>query len=73
MKRRTHNIIPDQLQPRLMVAPPTVIHHGGGGKNATDARQMFNIQMQDDFTIGTWNVRTQYAHGKMEELIDEEK
>ena len=62
MKRRTQNAIPDWSHPGLTMTIPPSIHHGRGGMNTTDAKYVFNIQMQNDFTIGTWNVRTLYAH-----------
>ncbi|KAI0225359.1 hypothetical protein LSAT2_023805 [Lamellibrachia satsuma] len=52
-----------------MTAPP-VVHQDGGVKYATGAPTK-KIHGRNDITIGTWNVRTLRAAGKLKELTHE--
>ena len=47
---------------------PSILHHDGSVKYATDAL-IYKIHTREDITIGTCNVRTLNATGKLKELI----
>jgi len=49
---------------------PTVAHQDGGDKYATGATKN-KIRGRENICIGTWNVRTLHAEGKVEELTHE--
>mgnify|MGYP006275504321 CR=1 FL=1 len=65
--------IPDRSRPG---SPTTALstdkHQGGGDKSATGAKDTFKLP-SEKVTIGTWNVRTLYACGKVKELEHELK
>ena len=64
------NTIPDRPLTGLPRSAPSTTRDGGG-KYATGTRQDDNIPSKirgrSNITIGTWNVRTLHAVGKMEE------
>ena len=65
------NIIPDRSRPgSTTTAFSTGRHQGGDDKSATGARHTLRLP-SEKMTIGTWNVRTLYACGKMKELEHE--
>ena len=67
------NTIPDRPLTGLPRSAPSTTR-GGGGKYATGTRQdnlPSKIRARNNITIGTWNVRTLHAVGKMEELEHE--
>ena len=66
------NAILDWSQPRSSMTMPTIVHQDEGVKCATDA-SVSNICIGDYFVIGTWNVRTVYMPGKVQELTHEMK
>ena len=70
--KANHNAIPDLSQHRSSMAVPTIVHQDGGVKCTTDTL-VPKICIRDDFIIGTWNVRTLYAPGKVQELTHEMK
>jgi len=66
--------IPDRSRPGLpTTAPPIEVHQGGSDKSATgDKTQIKKIKLPaKGITVGTWNVRTLYATGKLKELCYE--
>ena len=70
------NLILDRSTPGLTRAAPAVAHQGGGGKWTTDdqpnqPKQPNKIRGRENIVIGTWNVRTLRAAGKLEELTHE--
>lgn len=67
MMNSTPQIIPDRSPPGLPRTAPSAAHQGGGDKYATGAK----IRGRDNITIGTWNVRTLHATGKLQELTHE--
>ena len=72
MKQTIHTNIPDQSSPGLTRAAPTVLHQGRGAKFTTDEQNLkMKIRARDNLYIGTWNVRTLYQGGKLEELVYE--
>ena len=62
--------IPDRSQPGLTMTAPSAAHQDGGDKCATGGTNN-KIRGRDDIIIGTWNVRTLRAEGKLEELTHE--
>jgi len=62
--------IPDRSSPGLTRTAHSAAHQGGGDKSATDV-QSNKIRARNNITIGTWNVRTLRAIGKLEELTHE--
>ena len=64
-----HHTIPDRLPPRSTRTAPSAIHQDGGVKYATGASSQ--IRGRDNITIGTWNIRTVRAAGKLQELTHE--
>ena len=63
--------MPDRSGPGLTTAAlSTGVHQGGGVKRATGAKNTFKISSETAI-IGTWNVRTLYACGKIKELEHE--
>lgn len=62
----TTHFIPDRSSPGKRTAPPVAVHQGGGVKNATGG-----LRVRNNIIIGTWNVRTLRAAGKVEELTHE--
>lgn len=69
MNATTINPIPDRSQPGSIMTAPSVGHQDGGDKYATGATK--KIRGRKTITIGTWNVRTLNADGKLEELTHE--
>jgi exonuclease III len=66
--------IPDRSRPGLTTtAPLTDVNQGGSDKSATgDTTKPKELKLPTEgITVGTWNVRTLYATGKMEELCHE--
>ena len=64
------NTIRDRLQTVLLRTAPSTTREGSGNY-ATSTRQdnlPSKIRARNNITIGTWNVRTLHAVGKMEEL-----
>ena len=61
------NHIPDRSQPGSKMTAPPAVHQDGGVKYATGAPTK-KIRGRNDITIGTWNVRTLRAAGKLKEL-----
>jgi hypothetical protein len=59
--------------PHFTTAPPIEVHQGGSDKSATgDKTQIKKIKLPaKGITVGTWNVRTLYATGKLKELCYE--
>ena len=66
-----YNSIPDRSSPGSPRAAPPVAHQDRGEKCATDDRGKRPIRARNSTTIGTWNVRTLRAMGKVEELAHE--
>ena len=64
------NHIPDRSQPGSKMTAPPAVHQDGGVKYATGAPTK-KIRGRNDITIGTWNVRTLRAAGKLKELTHE--
>ena len=64
------NHIPDRSQPGSTITAPPAVHQDGDVKYATSAPTN-NIRGRNDITIGTWNVRTLRAAGKLKELTHE--
>ena len=62
--------IPDRSSPGTRTAP-FVLHQGRGVKCATGARSPPKLRIRNNISIGTWNIRTLRAPGKVEELIHE--
>jgi len=69
MSSRNQFSIPDRSRPGSTTTAPTVGHQDGGDKYATGASE--KIRGRNNITIGTWNVRTLNADGKLEELTHE--
>ena len=67
--------MPDRSRPgktSLTTALPTVLPQGGGDKFATGTRTTpLHSLPKTNTIIGTWNVRTLYACGKVKELTHE--
>ena len=66
--------IPARPSPGLTRAASPTAHQGGDGKCTTGAPQPtppFKLKGRSDIIIGTWNVRTLHATGKVKELTHE--
>ena len=68
--KTTLNHIPDRSQPGSTMTAPPAVHQDWGVKYATYAPTN-KIRGRKDITIGTWNVRTLRAAGKLKELTHE--
>jgi len=62
--------IPDRSSPGLPRTAPSVAHQDRCRKYATDVKRS-KIRARNNTIIGTWNVRTLRAAGKVEELTHE--
>jgi len=69
MKKTARISIPDRSSPGLPRTAPSVAHQDRGRKYATDVKHS-KIRARNTI-IGTWNVRTLRAAGKVEELTHE--
>ena len=58
--------IPARSSPGTRTVPSVAGHHDGGEKYATDGPK--SLRARNNITIGTWNVRSLGAAGKVEEL-----
>ena len=67
----TAQSIPARSSPGTRTAPSVASHQNGSGKYATDRPKSFRAR--NNITIGTWNVRSLRAAGKVEELTHEIK
>ena len=61
--------IPARSSPGSTRTAPTVGHQDGGGKFTTG--KLCRVRTRDNIVVGTWNVRTLTADGKLEELAHE--
>ena len=68
--KTSSNHIPDRSQPGSTMTAPPAVHQDGGVTYATGAPTN-KIRGRNDITIGTWNVRTLRAAGKLNELTHE--
>ena len=62
----TTQSIPVRSSPGTRTAPSVAGHQDGGEKYATDGPK--SLRARNDTTIGTWNVRSLRAAGKVDEL-----
>ena len=67
----TTQSIPARSPPGTRAAPSVAGHQDGGEKYGTDGPK--SLRARNNITIGTWNVRSQRAAGKVEELRHEMK
>ena len=67
----TTQSIPARSSPGTRTAPSVAGHQDGGEKYATDGPK--SLRARNNITIGTWNVRSLRAAGKVEELTHEMK
>ena len=67
----TSQSIPARSSPGTRIAPSVAGHQDGGEKYATDGP--ISLHARNNITIGTWNVRSLRAAGKVEELTHEMK
>ena len=67
----TTQSIPARSSPRTRTAPSVAGHQDGGEKYATDGPK--SLRARNNITVGTWNVRSLRAAGKVEELTHEMK
>ena len=67
----TSQSIPARSSPGTRTAPSVADHQDGGEKYATD--ETISLRARNNITIGTWNVRSLRAAGKVEELTHEMK
>eukprot|EP00745_Piridium_sociabile_P014565 TRINITY_DN21504_c0_g3_i3.p1 TRINITY_DN21504_c0_g3~~TRINITY_DN21504_c0_g3_i3.p1 ORF type:complete len:211 (-),score=34.41 TRINITY_DN21504_c0_g3_i3:29-661(-) len=71
MERLTYDFIPARSSPGLPRTAPSAAHQGREGeKCATDGARP-KLRNRKDFVIGTWNIRTLNAKGKLKELTHE--
>ena len=70
MKMTTTSILARSL-PGTRTTPSVAGHQDGGEKYATDGPK--SLRARNNITIGTWNVRSLRAAGKVEELTHEMK
>ncbi|XP_063609075.1 uncharacterized protein LOC134783216 [Penaeus indicus] len=68
MTTKEPHAIPDRSSPGLPTTASSTAHQGGGDKCATGVTQ---IRGRENITIGTWNVRTLCATGRLQELTHE--
>lgn len=61
--------IPARPSPGSTRTAPTVGHQDGGGKFTTG--KLCRVRTRDNIVVGTWNVRSLTADGKLEELAHE--
>ena len=75
MEKQSGIFMPDRSRPgktSITTALPTVLPQGGGDKFTTGTRLTPTHNLpKNDTIIGTWNVRTLYACGKVKELTHE--
>ena len=62
--------IPDRSLPGLTRTALSAVYQGGSGKHTTGVINN-KLRARDSIIIGTWNVRTLSATGKLEELTHE--
>ena len=67
----TTQSIPARSSPGTRTAPSVAGHQDGGEKYATDGPK--SLRARNNIIIGTWNVRSLRAAGKVEELTHEMK
>ena len=67
----TTQSIPTLSSPGSRTTPSVAGHQDGGEKYATDGPK--SLRARNNITIGTWNVRSPRAAGKVEELTHEMK
>ena len=67
----TTQSIPARSSPATRTAPSVAGHQDGGEKYATDGPK--SLRARNNITMGTWNVRSLRAAGKVEELTHEMK
>ena len=67
----TTQAIPDRSSPGSTRAAPAASNQGRGGKLTTGNKT--GMRIRDNTVIGTWNVRTLSATGKLYELVHELK
>ena len=67
----TTQAIPDRSSPGSTRAAPAASNQGRGGKLTTGNQT--GMRIPDNTVIGTWNVRTLSATGKLHELVHELK
>ena len=67
----TTQSIPARSSPGTRTTPSVAGHQDGGEKCATDGPK--SLRARNNITIGTWNVRSLRAAGKVEELTHEMK
>jgi len=68
MTPTTATITPDRSSPGLPRTAPPTAHQGGGDKCATGVNK---IRGRENLIIGTWNVNTLHATGKLQQLTHE--
>ena len=67
----TTQSIPARSSPGTRTAPSVAGHQDGGEKYTTDGPKL--LRARNNITIGTWNIESLRAAGKVEELTDEMK
>lgn len=71
MDKESDIYMPDRSRPgKTTTTSPTVLPQGGGEKCATGITPSICLP-RNETIIGTWNVRTLYACGKVKELTHE--